>query len=116
VRLCGAGGRRRTQDPADYELMRRAMAKGWKPHVCGFAVPNRKSDWKMFGTFGEFPNAQWEYPNASYSRQQVYMPLSLSLSLSRSLSLSLSLVRPLSPVHFSPLSCLVHGFVRWCVV
>jgi N-acetyl-beta-hexosaminidase len=58
-------------DPADYELVRRVLKK--KPglaHTPGFSVPNRKTDWKMFGTFGEFPNKQWDYPNASYARQQ----------------------------------------------
>ena len=58
-------------EPADYELQRRFLKLnpdfGSPP---GFSVPNSKTDWKMFGVFGEFPNAQWEYPNATYERQQ----------------------------------------------
>lgn len=58
-------------DPADYELVRRAMKAGFRVSVPGGGgnVPGKKTDWKMFGTFGEFPNSQWEYPNASWPRQ-----------------------------------------------
>ena len=81
-------------NPSDYELVRRvlkASPRGYHPP--GFSVPNRKTDWKMceyvtesilrlcgsiccllnllsVGVFGEFPGAQWEYPNATWERQQ----------------------------------------------
>ena len=34
-------------NPKDYELVRRAIKKGFRAHAPGFAVPNRKTDWKM---------------------------------------------------------------------
>eukprot|EP00037_Helgoeca_nana_P027248 m.311002 g.311002 ORF g.311002 m.311002 type:complete len:458 (+) comp27445_c0_seq2:164-1537(+) len=57
-------------DPAEFELIRRAITAGWHPSVPAVNVPNRKTDWKMFGTFGEHPNAQWSYPNGTYEEQQ----------------------------------------------
>lgn len=57
-------------DPTEFELIRRAMKAGWYPSVAGMNVPNRKTDWKMFATFGEHPNAQWNYPNGTYEEQQ----------------------------------------------
>ena len=35
-----------------------------------FHIPNRKTDWKAFGLFGEHPNYQWAYPDAPWARQQ----------------------------------------------
>ena len=57
-------------DPAEFELVRRALRRGFKPGSAPFNIPNRKTDWKMFGVFGEHPNAQWAYPNASWEGQQ----------------------------------------------
>jgi len=37
-------------NPAEFELVRRALRAGWKPSLPSFSLPNRKSDWKMFGT------------------------------------------------------------------
>jgi hypothetical protein len=52
-------------DPAEFELVRRAMNRGWQPRLPSFHKFSDgkggwrpKSDWKMFGTFGEHPNAQ----------------------------------------------------------
>jgi hypothetical protein len=57
-------------DPSEFELLRRAMARGAKFGGPGFSVPNRKTDWKMFGTFGEHANFQWAYPNGTWEEQQ----------------------------------------------
>eukprot|EP00041_Stephanoeca_diplocostata_P020782 m.472220 g.472220 ORF g.472220 m.472220 type:complete len:577 (-) comp21660_c0_seq22:353-2083(-) len=56
--------------PEQFEIVRRAMKLGWKPSFPSFSVPGRKTDWKMFGTFGEHPNAQWDYPNGTWEQQQ----------------------------------------------
>lgn len=58
-------------DPAEFELLRRALGRGFGMHVPSFnTAPGRKSDWKMFGTFGEHPNFQWSYPNGTWQQQQ----------------------------------------------
>ena len=58
-------------NPDEFELVRRAMKRGYHPHVPGGgAIPNGKTDWKMFGVFGEHPNAQWRYPNGTWEEQQ----------------------------------------------
>lgn len=59
-------------DPAEFELVRRALRAGME-HVAkfpSFHIPNRKTDWKAFGLFGEHPNYQWAYPDAPWARQQ----------------------------------------------
>lgn len=45
-------------NPAEFELLRRAIARGLTFEAPSFSVPNRKTDWKMFGTFGEHANYQ----------------------------------------------------------
>jgi len=58
-------------DPGEFELVRRAMKRGYKLGVPGAnGIPNQKTDWKMFGVFGEHPNAQWKYPNGTWEEQQ----------------------------------------------
>ena len=57
-------------DPAEFELVRRAIKQGYRFGVPGMSIPNRKTDWKMFGVFGEHPNAQWGYPDGTYEEQQ----------------------------------------------
>jgi hypothetical protein len=64
-------------DPAEFELLRRAMKQGWKsggPSMQKFPDGQggwrAKSDWKMFKTFGEHANAQWGYPNGTWQEQQ----------------------------------------------
>ena len=62
-------------DPARMELLRRYIraynASGQKLpfDLPPMSLPNRKSDWKMGGTFGEYAGLQWEYPNATWQRQ-----------------------------------------------
>jgi hypothetical protein len=57
-------------DPAEFEIVRRAMKRGFRCGAPGTSMPNRKTDWKMCGVFGEHPNAQWGYPNGTYEEQQ----------------------------------------------
>ena len=57
-------------DPSEFELVRRAMKHGYHLGPPSFGIPNRKTDWKMFGVFGEHPNAQWNYPNGTWEQQQ----------------------------------------------
>ena len=58
-------------NPAEFELLRRAIKHGFSIHTPNVnAIPNRKSDWKMQGVFGEHPNAQWTYPNGTWEDQQ----------------------------------------------
>lgn len=57
-------------DPAKFELLRRAIKRGFSIQSPHLGIPNRKSDWKMIGVFGEYPNLQWRYPNATWEAQQ----------------------------------------------
>jgi len=59
-------------NPTEFELLRRAILAqpGSRIGMPSYGLPNRKSDWKMYGTWGEYPAGQWEYPNATWERQQ----------------------------------------------
>lgn len=58
-------------DPANYELMNRVYASGWREMFDKYdAVPNRKTDTNNHGPFSsDFIGQNHDYPEASYSRR-----------------------------------------------
>ena len=81
-------------DPAEFELLRRAIARGLKFDAPGFSVPNRKTDWKMFGTFGEHPNYQVHVTKETFLNTYTY-----TRTRTPSLAHTLTLTRLLNSSH-----------------
>eukprot|EP00039_Didymoeca_costata_P016780 m.305284 g.305284 ORF g.305284 m.305284 type:complete len:553 (+) comp16447_c0_seq2:95-1753(+) len=66
-------------DPAEFELLRRIIIARKAANLSvafrwpGGGIPNLKTDWKVGGPpgfTGEYVGGSWEYPNATYERQQ----------------------------------------------
>jgi len=58
--------------PANYELLRRVFATGWRETFQKFdAIPNRKTDTNNHGPFSsDFIGMNYDYPEASYERRE----------------------------------------------
>lgn len=58
-------------DPADYELLRRVLAAGWREVFHKFdRIPNHKTDTNNHGPFSsDFIGRNYDYPEASYERR-----------------------------------------------
>jgi hypothetical protein len=59
-------------DPANYELLCRVFATGWRETFQKFdAIPNRKTDTNNHGPFSsDFIGMNYDYPEASYERRE----------------------------------------------
>jgi hypothetical protein len=59
-------------DPADYELLRRVFAAGWRETFGKFdPIPNHKTDTNNHGPFStDDIGANYDYPEASYARRR----------------------------------------------
>ncbi|MGL4511737.1 MAG: FAD-dependent oxidoreductase [Lacipirellulaceae bacterium] len=59
-------------DPADYELLARVLATGWREVFAKFdAIPNRKTDTNNTGPVStDHIGANYDYPEASYDRRR----------------------------------------------
>jgi len=59
-------------DPANYELLARVFASGWRETFQKFdPIPNRKTDTNNHGPFStDFIGMSYDYPEASYARRR----------------------------------------------